>query len=183
VRVVETELPGVVIIEPRVFRDERGYFLETWNDQVYADAGLNLRFVQDNLSYSERGVLRGLHYQEPYPQGKLVSVAAGEVFDVAVDIRVGSPTFARWIGVTLSAENQRRLYIPEGYAHGFVVVSNGAIFTYKVTELYRPDCDAAIRWDDPTIAIDWPLTTPNLSPKDANAPLLTDVAEERLPRY
>jgi dTDP-4-dehydrorhamnose 3,5-epimerase len=181
--VIETELPGVVIIEPRVFRDERGYFLETWNEATYAAAGLDLRFVQDNLSCSTRHVLRGLHYQEPYPQGKLVSVVAGEVYDVAVDIRTGSPTFGRWVGVTLSSENQRRLYIPEGYAHGFVVTSDSAIFAYKCTEGYRPDCDAGIRWDDPTIAIDWPVSDPVVSPKDAAAPLLANVPVDRLPTY
>jgi dTDP-4-dehydrorhamnose 3,5-epimerase len=178
-----TRLAGVIIIEPRVFRDERGYFLETWNAATYAAAGLDIRFVQDNLSYSAQGVLRGLHYQEPYPQGKLVSVLAGEVFDVAVDIRVGSPTFGEWVGVTLSADNQRRLYIPEGFAHGFVVTSDSALFAYKVTEVYRPECDAALRWDDPDIGIDWPCAQPLLSPKDAAAPLLSDVPAERLPRY
>jgi dTDP-4-dehydrorhamnose 3,5-epimerase len=181
--VIETALPGVVIVEPRVFRDERGYFLEAWNRRVYAEAGLPVDFVQDNVSLSTHGVLRGLHYQHPYPQGKLVSVLAGEVFDVAVDIRVGSPTFGRWVGVTLSADNQRRLYIPAGFAHGFAVTSENALFAYKCTEFYRPDCDASLRWDDPAIGIDWPIARPRLAPKDAAAPLLETVDPDRLPRY
>ncbi|MDP9470979.1 MAG: dTDP-4-dehydrorhamnose 3,5-epimerase [Chloroflexota bacterium] len=181
--VVATDLPGVVIVEPRVFRDDRGYFLETWNEATYAGAGLPTRFVQDNLSCSKRGVIRALHYQHPNPQGKLVSVLQGEVFDVAVDIRVGSPTYRRWVGVTLSAENQRRFYVPEGFAHGFAVTSESALFAYKCTEFYRPEAEGRVRWDDPDLGISWPVTAPVLAPKDATAPLLRDVPPERLPRY
>ena len=181
--VVETDLPGVVIVEPRVFRDDRGYFLETWNEAAYGAAGLPTRFVQDNLSSSKQGVVRALHYQHPNPQGKLVSVLDGEVFDVAVDIRIGSPTFGRWVGVTLSAENQHRLYVPEGFAHGFAVTSERALFAYKCTDFYRPEAEGSIRWDDPDLAIAWPVGRALLAPKDAAAPLLKDVPQERLPRY
>ena len=181
--VVETALPGVVIVEPRVFRDDRGYFLETWNEAAYAAAGLPSRFVQDNVSYSTAGVIRALHYQHPHPQGKLVSVLQGEVFDVAVDIRVGSPTYGRWVGVTLSAENQHRFYVPEGFAHGFAVTSERALFAYKCTDFYRAEAEGSIRWDDPDLAIAWPVAAPVLSSKDAAAPFLRDVPPDRLPRY
>ncbi|MGH2531137.1 MAG: dTDP-4-dehydrorhamnose 3,5-epimerase [Thermomicrobiales bacterium] len=179
--VIPTDLPGVVIIEPRVFRDDRGYFLETWNAERYAEIGLSL-FVQDNLSFSTHGVLRGLHYQHPGDQGKLVSVLEGEVFDVAVDIRPDSPAFRRWVGVTLSAENARQLYVPVGFAHGFVVTSATARFAYKCTALYQPHNEGSLRWNDPDIAIAWPVDSPVLSPKDAAAPLLKDVERARLPR-
>lgn len=179
----ETDLPGVVILEPRVFRDDRGYFLETWNQSRYAEKGLPERFVQDNLSFSTKGVLRGLHYQHPQGQGKLVSVIHGAVFDVAVDIRVGSPTFARWVGVTLSGENNRALYIPPGFAHGFVVLGDTALFSYKCTEYYAPKFEASLLWDDPDLAIAWPEASPILSPKDLAAPRLRDVAPDRLPAY
>lgn len=181
--VIETALPGVVIIEPRVFGDDRGYFKELYNADRYGKFGLPTTMVQDNLSFSERGVLRGLHYQHPNPQGKLVYALKGEIWDVAVDIREGSPTRGQWVGVTLSADNHRQLYIPEGFAHGFCVVSEQAMVAYKCTERYRPECDANIRWDDPELAIHWPISQPLLSPKDAVAPLLKDVAAERLPRY
>ena len=180
---IETALRGVVILEPRVFADARGYFLETWNQARYAGFGLPERFVQDNLSSSTKGVLRGLHYQHPNGQGKLVSVAKGEVFDVAVDIRVGSPTFGQWVGVTLSDQNHRALYIPPGFAHGFVVVSDSALFSYKCTEYYAPTCEASLIWDDPDLAIAWPESSPNLSPKDLAAPRLRDVPRDRLPTY
>jgi dTDP-4-dehydrorhamnose 3,5-epimerase len=180
--VIETRLPGVFIIEPRVFRDDRGYFLETFGAAKYGDAGHPTAFAQDNLSCSKPGVLRGLHYQFPTAQGKLVSVAQGEVFDVAVDIRVGSPTFGRWEGVTLSAENARQLYIPEGFAHGFLVTSQvPALFSYKCTQGYDPAGQCSILWDDPDLGIDWPGGSPLLSPKDAEAPRLRDVPESRLP--
>jgi dTDP-4-dehydrorhamnose 3,5-epimerase len=182
--VIATRLPGVVIVEPRVFRDERGYFLETWSTARYEAAGLPGAFAQDNLSCSSVGVLRGLHYQFPVAQGKLVSVVRGEVFDVAVDIRVGSPTFGQWDGALLSSENARQLYIPEGFAHGFVVVGDEpAYFSYKCTTGYDPAGQCSIAWNDPDLGIDWPTAVPSLSPKDAEAPRLREVPESRLPRY
>ena len=183
-KVIETRLPGVMVIEPRVFRDDRGYFLETWSDAAYGPAQLPTRFLQDNLSYSAVGVLRGLHYQFPTPQGKLVSVVRGQVFDVAVDIRVGSPTFGQWVGETLTAENGRQLYIPEGFAHGFVVTgTEPASFAYKCTAGYDPTGQCSVLWDDPDIGIVWPAEAPLLSPKDGDAPRLRDISEDRLPRY
>ncbi len=169
--IVETTLPGVLIIEPRVFGDARGFFLESWNRQNFADAGLDLDFVQDNHSRSARGVLRGLHYQLENPQGKLVRVTQGAVFDVAVDIRRSSPHFGKWVGVELSAENHRMLWIPPGFAHGFLVLSETADFLYKCTTLYHPPSDRGIRWDDPDIGIAWPDVglAPLLSAKDAVA--------------
>ena len=182
-KVIETDLPGCVVIEPRVFGDARGYFYEGWNAQRFADAGLDLRFVQNNVSMSTRGVLRGLHYQWPNPQGKFVSVLEGEVYDVAVDIRRGSPTFGRWTAVMLTAENKRHFWIPEGFAHGFAVVSERAVFSYLCTAPYDALADAGIRWNDAAIGIDWPLGDPQLSAKDAAAPFLADVPQERLPLY
>lgn len=164
--VVQTAIADLVIIEPKVFGDERGYFLETWQAGRYADLGIP-PFVQDNLSYSRRGILRGLHFQEPHAQGKLVYVPRGEVFDVAVDLRRKSPTFGQWQGVVLSAENKRQLYVPPGFAHGFCVTSEEALFAYKCTDNYHPDCEKCIRWDDPTLKIPWPIATPTVSPKDA----------------
>ena len=174
--VVDTALPGVKLIEPRVFGDDRGFFLESWNARSFADAGLDLTFVQDNHSRSARGVLRGLHYQLKYPQGKLVRVTAGAVFDVAVDVRRSSPYFGRWVGYELSDANKRMLWVPPGFAHGFVVLSDSADFLYKCTQLYDGSDDRGVRWDDPAIGIDWPLAgmTPQLSGKDAAAPLLAD---------
>ncbi len=183
-KVTPTALPGVMLIEPRVFRDDRGYFLETWSVAKYGPEGLPTEFAQDNLSSSRTGVLRGLHYQFPTAQGKLVGVAQGEVFDVAVDIRVGSPTFGRWVGETLSSENGKQLYIPPGYAHGFLVTSViPAIFSYKCTTGYDPNGQCSILWDDPDLAIDWPGQSPLLSPKDAEAPRLRDVPLSLLPHY
>ena len=181
--VIETALPGVLIVEPKRFGDERGYFLETWNRAAYREAGLDLDFVQDNLSSSGRGVLRGLHYQLPNGQGKLVSCVLGEVFDVAVDIRRGSPTFGQWVGVTLTPDNARRLYVPPDFAHGFQVVSDHALFTYKCTDVYNRAAEGSVRWDDPAIGIDWPIAGPTLSDKDQVAPLLADVPMDRLPPY
>ena len=178
---IETDLPGVLILEPAIFADARGSFLETWNEEAYAAAGLPRRWVQDNLSSSAHGVLRGLHYQEPRPQGKLVWVVSGEVFDVAVDIRVGSPTFGRWTGVTLSGENRRQFWVPEGFAHGFVVSGPHALFAYKCTDRYDRAAEGSLRWDDPTIGIDWPVANPTLSDKDAAAPLLAEIDADRLP--
>lgn len=182
-KLIETDLPGCVIIEPRVFEDERGFFYESFNRDRLAEHGLSPDFVQGNVSSSARGVLRGLHYQQPNPQGKYVSVLEGEVWDVAVDIRRGSPHFGKWTGVLLNAENRRHFWIPEGFAHGFVVLSERAVFTYLCTATYDPAADAGIRWDDAELAIDWPVAEPLLSPKDAKAPFLADVASERLPVY
>ncbi|MGF1472451.1 MAG: dTDP-4-dehydrorhamnose 3,5-epimerase [Rubrobacteraceae bacterium] len=181
--IMETRLPDVRIIEPAVFGDRRGYFMETWNKARYEEAGLPHEFVQDNLSFSEGGVLRGLHFQNPDQQGKLVYVLQGEVFDVAVDIRVGSPTFGHWEGVALSAENKRQFYIPEGFAHGFVVLSDAALFAYKCTAPYNAAAETSIHWNDPEIGIDWPRSQPALSDKDRHAPTLSELPEERLPRY
>lgn len=182
-KVVETSLPGCVVIEPAVFGDERGFFFETWNADRYGQLGLPDKFVQSNVSSSARGVLRGLHYQWPNPQGKLVSVLEGEVYDVAVDIRRGSPTFGRWDAVILSAENKRQFWIPEGFAHGFAVLSERAIFSYLCTAQYDKSADANVRWNDADIAIDWPIDAPLLSDKDAAAPFLKDVTSDRLPLF
>ncbi|UCH73186.1 MAG: dTDP-4-dehydrorhamnose 3,5-epimerase [Rhodospirillales bacterium] len=182
-RVLETELPGVLIVEPDRFGDARGFFQETWHARRYEDAGLPGAFVQDNLSSSGRGVLRGLHFQHPNGQGKLVYVLAGEVFDVAVDIRVGSPHFGKWTGLILSADTGRQLYIPAGFAHGFCVTSEIALFAYKCTNFYDRDSEGTIRWDDPEIAIDWPMTEPVVSEKDRGASLLAQFDIARLPRY
>ncbi|SKA20542.1 dTDP-4-dehydrorhamnose 3,5-epimerase [Novilysobacter spongiicola] len=182
-KVTETSLPGCLVIEPKVFGDARGFFLETWNRERYAGHGIGPDFVQSNLSRSAQGVLRGLHYQWPNPQGKLVSVQEGEVFDVAVDIRRGSPTFGQWTGVILSAENKRQFWIPEGFAHGFVVTSDAAQFSYLCTAPYDASADAGVAWNDAEIAIDWPVTDPSLSAKDAAAPCLGDIATGRLPIF
>jgi dTDP-4-dehydrorhamnose 3,5-epimerase len=173
----------VLILEPKVFGDERGFFLETWNQARYAEAGLPLTFVQDNLSLSRRGVLRGLHFQNPNAQGKLVYVLQGEVFDVAVDIRLGSPTFGQVETVLLSAENKRQLFIPAGFAHGFCVTSETALFAYKCTELYDPKSEGSILWNDPALGIDWPVDSPELSAKDRAAMTLAEFPRERLPVY
>jgi len=174
VNVTETALPGVMLIEPRVFGDARGFFLESWNAAAFAAAGIDAAFVQDNHSRSAKGVLRGLHYQIREPQGKLVRVVSGSVFDVAVDLRRSSPTFGQSTGHLLSGENKHMLWIPAGFAHGFLVLSDTADFLYKCTTLYAPQHERAIAWDDPALAIDWPLegTVPQLSAKDAGAPRL-----------
>ena len=171
---VKTSLPGVLIVEPKVFGDDRGFFMETYHAARFAEAGVGDQFVQDNHSRSTRGVLRGLHFQDPNPQGKLVRAVSGTIFDVAVDIRRGSPTFGRWVGVELSAENKRQLWVPAGFAHGFCVTSETADVVYKCTALYDPVSDRGIRWNDPAIGIEWPGVEPVLSPKDAAAPLLAD---------
>ena len=181
--VIQTELPGVLIIEPRVFGDERGFFMETWQQQRYAEAGMPEQFVQDNISFSRRGILRGLHYQNPQGQGKLVYVLQGEVYDVAVDIRAGSPHYGDAVGVKLSAENKRQFYIPPGFAHGFCVTSTTALFVYKCTEFYNPVLEGSVRWDDPQLGIDWPVSDPLLSDKDKAAPLLREIPQDKLPRY
>ncbi len=170
-KIIQTAIPEVLIIEPRVFTDERGFFFESFNRRRWCEqTGLQTEFVQENHSRSTRNVLRGLHYQIRQAQGKLVRVIAGEVFDVAVDIRKSSPTFGRWVGITLSADNKRQFWIPEGFAHGFVVLSEVAEFLYLTTDYYAPEHERAIRWDDPKLGIDWPLTgDPILSPKDRDA--------------
>jgi dTDP-4-dehydrorhamnose 3,5-epimerase len=182
-KAVDTDLPGCLVFEPQVFGDDRGFFYESFNRDKLAAIGLAPEFVQGNVSSSSRGVLRGLHYQWPKPQGKLVSVLEGEVWDVAVDIRRGSPTFGRWTAAVLSAENKRHFWIPGGFAHGFVTLSERALFTYLCTATYDRDADAGIRWNDAGLAIDWPASAPLLSDKDAKAPFLADVAQERLPVY
>ena len=182
-KVIETRLPGVLLLEPRVFGDARGFFMETWQAARYREAGMPERFVQDNHSRSRRGVLRGLHYQLVQPQGKLVWVARGAVFDVAVDIRRGSPNFGRWYGCVLDDVDHRQLYIPPGFAHGFCVVSDDADFFYKCTDYYHPPSEQGIAWDDPDIGIDWPLRDVALSGKDQKNPRLNAQAPENLPIY
>ena len=175
---IDTKLPGVYIIEPQVFGDQRGYFMETYKEEDFLASGLNYRFVQDNQSSSRRGVLRGLHFQKTYPQAKLVRVLKGEVFDVAVDLRKNSKTFGKWVGVTLSAENKKQFYIPEGFAHGFVVLSETAAFVYKCTRFYAPNDEGGLFWNDPAVGIKWPVGDgfePLLSEKDTKNPLLKDL--------
>jgi dTDP-4-dehydrorhamnose 3,5-epimerase len=180
-KVTETEIPGLVIIEPKLVGDPRGFFLETFQAERYRSCGINRPFVQDNLSRSAFGVLRGLHLQNPKTQGKLVSVLRGRVLDVAVDVRLGSPTFGHHIAIELSEDNRLQLWVPRGFAHGFVVLSETADFFYKCDELYSPSDEIAIRHDDPAIGIEWGIETPKLSAKDAQAPLLAQVS--RLPEY
>jgi len=176
-QIVECDIPGPLIIEPRVFGDDRGFFLESWNQATFAAAGLTLDFVQDNHSRSARGVLRGLHYQNPRPQGKLVRVINGRAFDVAVDIRKSSPTFGRWVGVELSADNKRMFWVPPGFAHGFLSLEDNTDFLYKCTDFYQPAFEHSLQWDDPAIGIDWPLDglSPELSQKDAAAKPLSEL--------
>jgi len=173
-KITETSLPGVLVLEPRVFTDDRGFFLETYQSARYAAVGIGAAFVQDNFSRSCRGTLRGLHFQEPNAQGKLVQVLRGSVFDVVVDVRRGSPTFGRWFGLELSGDAPKQIWIPPGFAHGFCVTSEVADFHYKCTALYAPESERSIRWDDPALAIAWPTMQPLLSGKDAAAPLLAD---------
>ena len=182
-KVIETDLPGCLIFEPRVFGDDRGFFYESFNADKVAPPGLQMAWKQGNVSSSSQGVLRGLHYQWPKPQGKYVSVVEGEVWDVAVDIRRGSPTFGKWTAVVLSAGNKRHFWIPQGFAHGFVTLSERAVFTYLCTETYDAEADANIAWNDTDLAIDWPVSSPSLSAKDAVAPFLADIPADRLPVY
>jgi dTDP-4-dehydrorhamnose 3,5-epimerase len=175
------EIPDVILIEPDVYRDARGFFLETWHERKYAEGGISGPFVQDNHSHSRRGALRGLHAQREHPQGKLVRVVDGEVFDVAVDIRRGSPSFGRWVGDRLSGENLRQLWIPPGFAHGFCVLSEIVHLEYKCTDFYDAIDEVAIAWNDPEIGIEWPISDPTLSAKDAAAPRLRDVIEDLPP--
>jgi dTDP-4-dehydrorhamnose 3,5-epimerase len=169
-----TELAGVIVIEPRAFEDERGYFMETFHKQKFAAAGIDVEFVQDNHSRSRRGVLRGLHYQLAYPQGKLVRAVAGKIFDVAVDLRRSSPTFARWYGCELTESNRRQMYIPPGFAHGFCVLSDAADVIYKCTQLYHPEDERTLLWNDSSLGIQWPVANPVVSPKDARGQMLVD---------
>lgn len=175
-RVIETAIPGPLLIEPQVNGDSRGFFLESWNARVFESRGIDVQFVQDNHSRSAAGVLRGLHYQLAKPQGKLVRVTAGAVFDVAVDMRRSSGTFGRWVGVELTAENHRMFWVPPGFAHGFLALADGTDFLYKCTDYYDPEDERAIAWNDPVIAVDWPLngTTPTLSARDQSAARLGD---------
>ena len=182
-RVSETELPGVRCITPTVHRDARGVFWENWHEERDAQAGLPRRFVQDNISRSRQGVLRGLHFQHPHGQGKLVSVPHGEILDVAVDVRRGSPHFGRWVAQPLSADNGLQLWIPAGFAHGFLVTSPEAIVAYKCTDFYHPEAERTARWDDSELRIDWPVADPLLSPKDRDAPRLAEIPPDQLPPY
>ena len=182
-KVEAAKIPGLLIIEPTVPGDDRGFFLESYSRDRYAEAGLPSEFVQDNVSLSAKGILRGLHLQHPNDQGKLCFVLEGEVFDVAVDVRVGSPTFGRWEGVMLSSENKRQLYIPPGFAHGFCVISERAMFSYKCTDFYDGPSEIGIAWNDPDIAIAWPIQSPLLSTKDQQNLPLQDIPAESLPRY
>lgn len=181
-KVTDSSLPGVLVIEPDVFRDARGFFLETFSVARYAAAGIPGAFVQDNHSRSGKGTVRGLHMQVAHPQGKLVRAVAGEMLDVAVDVRVGSPTFARWFGVRLSGENFKQLWVPPGFAHGFLVLSDTVDVEYKCTDVYHPQDELTIRWNDPQIGVDWAIADPVLSRRDSEAPLLRDLLD-RLPRY
>jgi len=186
-KVIKTSIPQVLILEPQIFGDERGFFLESWNkEKLEKEAGISCNFVQDNHSKSTKGVLRGLHYQLGNPQDKLVRVVSGEVFDVAVDIRKGSPTFGQWAGVCLSADNHRQFFVPKGFAHGFLVLSDEAEFLYKCSDYYTPSEERSLIWNDSTVAIGWPLekdSIPILSDKDKIAPTLSDIPENNLPLY
>ena len=181
--VLTTDIEGVLILEPKMFGDARGFFMETWSRERYVQAGLNERFLQDNVSSSSKGVLRGLHFQYPQPQGKLVQVIQGEVLDVAVDIRVGSPTFGQHVTCLLSHENHRQFFVPKGFAHGFCVLSEIALFLYKCTDYYNPQAESGVLWNDPALGIDWPVDVPTLSEKDAKLACLKDIPKDRLPVY
>jgi dTDP-4-dehydrorhamnose 3,5-epimerase len=183
IKYTKTDLPGVLLIEPRVFNDSRGFFMETFHQKKYAEAGIDHAFIQDNYSHSTRGTLRGLHYQLEHPQAKLVYVIKGEIYDVAVDIRRGSPGFGKWTGQYLSDKNRRQIFVPEGFAHGFCVISETADVLYKTTDLYKPDDEYGVLWSDPTIRIDWPIKVPIVSDKDKQFPGLQDVPEQHLPIY
>jgi dTDP-4-dehydrorhamnose 3,5-epimerase len=182
-KLTETELQGVLIIEPSVYEDARGFFLETYHQNRYREFGILPDFVQDNLSFSRKYALRGLHYQHPHDQAKLVQVAKGTVFDVVVDIRLGSPTFGKWSGTYLSGEESRQIFIPEGFAHGFCVISEYAVFLYKCSDFYARECERGILWSDPDLNIKWPVENALLSEKDMKLPRLKDLANDMLPVY
>ena len=182
-KVLPTELEGVLILEPEVFGDQRGFFLESYQQQRYCEAGIDAVFVQDNISFSVKRTLRGLHYQYPHAQAKLVQSLQGEIFDVAVDIRKGSPAFGRWAGAVLSSENRRQLYVPEGFAHGFCVLSESALFMYKCSDYYSPQDEGGLLWNDTDLGIDWPVRDPILSPRDAALKRLDRLDPNRLPTY
>lgn len=182
-QIIETSLPGVIVFQPKKFGDERGFFLETFRDDVLKDAGINEQFVQDNHSRSSKGVLRGLHYQLVQPQGKLVRVATGAVFDVAVDVRIGSPTFGQSYGTVLDAEKMNMMYVPPGFAHGFAVLTDTADFIYKCTNYYHPQSEQGILWNDPELNIQWPISDVQLSEKDKNSPTLNNQLAQNLPVY
>ncbi|MCU7934688.1 MAG: dTDP-4-dehydrorhamnose 3,5-epimerase [Candidatus Thiodiazotropha sp. (ex Dulcina madagascariensis)] len=182
--VMDTAIPGVMILKPAVFGDQRGWFMESWQVDRYAEHGLPRGFVQDNQAFSQRGVLRGLHIQNPFGQGKLVQVIRGEVYDVAVDVRRGSPWFGQWVGVHLSEANHLQFYVPVGFAHGYLVLSEEAVFSYKCSDYYHPETQFSVRWNDPRIGIEWPGDLqPVLAEKDRDAPLLHEIPQERLPLY
>jgi dTDP-4-dehydrorhamnose 3,5-epimerase len=177
-QIEESDIPGVLVVTPKIFGDERGFFLESYNKKVFLQAGIEQEFVQDNHSKSIRGVVRGLHYQKKFPQGKLIRVIQGEVLDVIVDIRKGSPNFSRWISILLTAENKKQVWIPGGLAHGFAVISETAELCYKATEYYHPEDEAGIRWNDPQLNINWQVQNPLLSEKDRQLPLLAEAGED-----
>lgn len=182
-KVFTTELSGVLLIQPDIFKDERGFFFESYSKKKYEQLGIQTEFLQDNISFSLRNVLRGLHFQSSNPQGKLVYAMQGKIFDVVVDIRKGSPTYGHWIGYELSDENNIQLWIPPGFAHGFCVPSKSALFCYKSSNYYTPESEVTIAWNDPNIDIDWPIDNPTLSPKDSDVILLNQVNENLLPTY
>jgi len=183
VKIIETSLPGVFFVEPDVYRDSRGSFMESYHEKKYSEKGIAEIFVQDNYSHSKRGTLRGLHYQLRHPQGKLVFVITGEIFDVAVDIRRGSPTYGKWVGSLLSEENKRQIFVPTGFAHGFCVLSETVDVIYKCTDFYESADEYGILWADPSVGINWPINNPILSEKDRSYPRLSEVAEDLLPTY
>tara|TARA_B100000959_G_C14897257_1_gene589304 strand:+ start:148 stop:753 length:606 start_codon:yes stop_codon:yes gene_type:complete len=182
-KLINTSIPDVLLIEPKVYDDSRGFFLETFHQKKYTDVGINKTFVQDNYSHSKQRILRGLHYQLLHPQGKLIFVLRGEIFDVAVDIRRGSSTFGKWFGANLSAKNKRQIYVPDGFAHGFCVLSESAEVMYKCTDFYDAEDEHGIFWSDETLAIDWPVKTPVLSEKDSKFQRFTEIPEKDLPIY
>ena len=182
-KATNTSLPGLLLIEPLIFSDDRGFFFENWNRAKYRDIGLPDEFSQDNISFSKQGVLRGLHFQCPSPQGKLVSVLEGEIFDVALDIRKGSPSFGKWLGFNLSSINHHQLWIPAGFAHGFCVLSTQALVSYKSSDYYSPKNESTIIWNDPSIKINWPVSNPIISDKDSRGIPLAQFSESKLPRF
>jgi len=182
-KIITTSIEGILIIEPKTFKDNRGFFMETYNQKRYTASGINSAFVQDNLSYSLKNTLRGLHFQIKHPQAKLIQVISGEIFDVAVDLRSGSATFGKWTGIHLSGENKRQMYIPEGFAHGFCVLSEFALFHYKCSDFYAPEDEGGIIWFDPDIGIEWPVENPIISEKDNQFQKLFDLTAEKLPSF